>query len=335
MKEKVTKYVDHLFGEIQSSQQISELKEEIIGNLIEKIIDLMVSGKSEEEAFKDAVASIGDISELMDSLEAPTEKGNEDCKNDNNREDVATDKKLKEPTKKEKNSMIFMSTLSSALWIFAFALFFIIGFSAGWKYSWLVFIFALAIQLLVVAFFWKITTHSKGNYEELLKILSVALWVLSFGLFFVVGFSWAWKYSWLVFIFAIVVQLLLVTYFWRIITNNKIDYEELMGILSGALWIFSFGLFFIVGFNFGWRFSWLVFVAALILQLVLVAFCNRLENGKLDYEQAMGLLSGALWILATALFFVIGFNAGWKYSWLTFVFATGIQVLMAGYFVSD
>ena len=268
MRDKVVKYVDHLFGDAQQNQQLSELKEEITINLMEKIIDLMVEGKSEDEAFKDAVASLGDISELVDRMIPPGKQTEEVKANVINKP---------EEIKKAKDPHIFMGTLSGALWIFAFALFFIIGFTAGWKYSWLTFVFATGIQLLVVASY-----LGKMNHREL---------------------------------------------------DDELDYDALMGVLSAALWILSFGLFFVIGFSFGWKFSWLVFVIVIVVQLIFIVYYSRKGNGNFEPMVGMGLLSASLWILAFALFVTIGFTAGWKYSWLTFVFATGIQVLMAGYFV--
>ena len=39
---------------------------------------------------------------------------------------------------------------SGGLWILAVGLFFVIGFAGSWLYSWLVFVFALAIQVFMV-----------------------------------------------------------------------------------------------------------------------------------------------------------------------------------------
>jgi hypothetical protein len=43
-----------------------------------------------------------------------------------------------------------------------------------------------------------------------------------------------------------------------------------------------------------------------------------------------GIFSGALWILAAALFFLFGFLAGFKYSWIIFLFATAVQLFVQG-----
>jgi uncharacterized membrane protein YbhN (UPF0104 family) len=45
-----------------------------------------------------------------------------------------------------------------------------------------------------------------------------------------------------------------------------------------------------------------------------------------------GSISGALWIFAIAAFFLVAFNLGWKYSWIVFVIATGVELLIEAFF---
>jgi hypothetical protein len=44
-----------------------------------------------------------------------------------------------------------------------------------------------------------------------------------------------------------------------------------------------------------------------------------------------GMFSGAIWVFAIALFFFFGFLAGFRYSWLAFLFAIAIQLLVQGF----
>jgi len=44
-----------------------------------------------------------------------------------------------------------------------------------------------------------------------------------------------------------------------------------------------------------------------------------------------GIFSGAIWIFASALFFLLGFLVGFKYSWLVFIFAVATQLLVQGF----
>jgi hypothetical protein len=68
LDKKVKTYVDHLFSGVGDSQQLFDLKEELTSNLREKIGDYKKSGMSDEEAFKKAVSSMGDLSGLVDDM---------------------------------------------------------------------------------------------------------------------------------------------------------------------------------------------------------------------------------------------------------------------------
>ncbi|MGD6831314.1 permease prefix domain 1-containing protein [Sutcliffiella halmapala] len=68
LDKKVNTYVDHLFSGVGDSQQLFDLKEELASNLREKIGDYEKSGMPEEEAFKEAVSSMGDLSGLVDDM---------------------------------------------------------------------------------------------------------------------------------------------------------------------------------------------------------------------------------------------------------------------------
>ena len=43
-----------------------------------------------------------------------------------------------------------------------------------------------------------------------------------------------------------------------------------------------------------------------------------------------GMFSGAIWISAVGLFLLLGFTLGFKFSWLVFIFAVAIQLLVQG-----
>jgi hypothetical protein len=44
-----------------------------------------------------------------------------------------------------------------------------------------------------------------------------------------------------------------------------------------------------------------------------------------------GLFSGAIWIFASGIFVLLGFIIGFKFSWLVFIFAVAIQLLVQGF----
>lgn len=68
MEDKLRAHMDYLFREIPTTKKSVELKEEILQNLIDKYHDLIAEGKSEEAAYNIAIASVGDISELLEAL---------------------------------------------------------------------------------------------------------------------------------------------------------------------------------------------------------------------------------------------------------------------------
>lgn len=65
---KITAYLDNLFSGVGGSQQLFELKEELTTNMKEKIADYEARGMNDEQAFKEAIVSMGDLSGLVDDM---------------------------------------------------------------------------------------------------------------------------------------------------------------------------------------------------------------------------------------------------------------------------
>ena len=68
MENKLRAYMDHLFQDVPNTKKAVEVKEEILQNIVDKYHDLVAEGKSEEAAYNIAIASIGDLDELLASL---------------------------------------------------------------------------------------------------------------------------------------------------------------------------------------------------------------------------------------------------------------------------
>ena len=93
------------------------------------------------------------------------------------------------------------------------------------------------------------------------------LWSLAFG---------GWRYTWLIFLWAAAGQVVL---------SAAEDYNKRLNLkktifdaISGCLWIEAVIFFFLAGFGLGlWKFSWLIFLAATIAQILLGAV---LGDGK-------------------------------------------------------
>jgi uncharacterized protein YjbI with pentapeptide repeats len=74
MNEKLTRYLDGLFAPYADSPAVRDLKEELLRNLEEKFQDLKSQGHDDETAYRMTVGSLGDISEIMDSISAKTKE---------------------------------------------------------------------------------------------------------------------------------------------------------------------------------------------------------------------------------------------------------------------
>jgi hypothetical protein len=65
---KIKQYVDSVFKDVPKSEEKEIIKQEIIENLEEKVVDLMEQGKTEEDAINKAIAEFGNIEEIKMEL---------------------------------------------------------------------------------------------------------------------------------------------------------------------------------------------------------------------------------------------------------------------------
>lgn len=68
MTDRLRAYIDELFVDAPNIKRTVELKEEILQNITDKYNDMLAEGKTEEAAYNIAVASIGDVSVLIEEL---------------------------------------------------------------------------------------------------------------------------------------------------------------------------------------------------------------------------------------------------------------------------
>ena len=94
------------------------------------------------------------------------------------------------------------------------------------------------------------------------------LWSLAFG---------GWRYTWLIFLWAAAGQVVLSA---AEDYNKRLNLKKtLLDTFSGCLWIEAVIFFFLAGFGLGlWRFSWLIFLAATIAQILLSAVLGDGKN---------------------------------------------------------
>lgn len=68
MKNNIKGYIDTIFKNVTVTRYSEELKDELTANLLARYEDNIASGMSENEAFNEAIISIGDVNELIASI---------------------------------------------------------------------------------------------------------------------------------------------------------------------------------------------------------------------------------------------------------------------------
>lgn len=203
MKEKLRVYIENLFQDAPKNRKTVELKEEMLQNLIDKYRDLMAEGKSEEAAYNIAIASIGDISDLIDEL-------------NKNKADIHSPVEMEKQHKKSAMlvSVSIMLYILSVIPLFIFQnefglilMFIIVAAATGLiiyndmtrpKYQ------KLDDTLVEEFKEWK-TTNSKNN--SLYKAISSALWLCTTAIYLAISFSTsAWHITWIIFLIAAAIE---------------------------------------------------------------------------------------------------------------------------------
>ncbi len=74
MKERIKQDLERVFSSAPDTQKNKDLKEEILADLFEKYEEYLAAGMSEEEAYRQTVSGIGDLSSLLDREACPIEE---------------------------------------------------------------------------------------------------------------------------------------------------------------------------------------------------------------------------------------------------------------------
>lgn len=278
MKERIKKYVDNLFSDIHETKQLRELKEEICANLLEKVNDYLAGGDSEDTAFKKAVSNLGDMSELVASLKKASET-----------------RSSEEMTRtKFDRTHVIGYVVASAILLFGLM-------TGGIVYlrgkallnvlaSFMPFLLLSAPVFLYLGLTQE-TRHHYGMNRKRALSYSLAAEVLLFGAVAtgIVYFQGQPPFVVLsTFMPFLMVSAIVFIYLGLTEKSRRkmgsvwekqwIDYYSnprsavVRGSISGALWIFSFAAFFLVAFTWGWKYSWIVFVVAIGIEVLLEAF---------------------------------------------------------------
>ncbi len=184
IKRKIKELCDDA-GSASAAAVCDSLTEEIEKGYNERVH----AGMSELNAYRDVLKNVDDIKKMLDSLPLTEDES----RGRRNRENYKQNEK-------------HIDKICSALWmlvVFAYLAFSIIF--GGWRLTWLIFIWASIGQTIMDM----VKKYNKG--ESLNKLLKrnvpSMLWRIILIIYFAVGLTvGGWKYTWLLFIFGLLVQ---------------------------------------------------------------------------------------------------------------------------------
>jgi hypothetical protein len=283
MKEQIKKYVDDLFADVYETEQLQELKEEISANLLEKVNDFVAKGNNEDTAFKNAISSLGDMSELVESLK----KASRARANKDSYRTFPLDKK--HALGYAVASAIFLLGVMAGGFVFLFHRELV---TALITFSPFLFIAAPVFGYFGLT---QETGHHYGMKPKRALAYTLAgeaalLGIILTGIMYLQGRA-------LLMVIATFMPFIIVAgipFLYLGLTEKsrrKINPEwakdwvkewteyysnphsmMLRGSISGALWIFAIGAFILVTLIWGWKFSWVVFIVAVGLEVLMDAF---------------------------------------------------------------
>lgn len=201
MKEKIVQYFDKLFEDAPKTRKALELKQEMAQNALDKYEDLLQDGHSEEDAYRNVIQSIGDVTELFEEVE---------------------EKNLLQLPEKDRKKRALLQAIAIGLYILAGVTFFgfaLIGYgqltTIGLVLGGLICI-APTIMLVYAANMYPVyKKHEKPDmveeYKEqkyirnrdraVLGSVSTLLWTLVLVAYFIISFaSGAWNITWVIFL---------------------------------------------------------------------------------------------------------------------------------------
>ncbi|MCL1901961.1 MAG: permease prefix domain 1-containing protein [Firmicutes bacterium] len=296
-------FTDSLFKGYEETAALADFKEELLANLNAKIENLVKKGMDAQTAFEKACAELGDVSALADELSLKKRK--------EVFEEVYMDIRNFMNAKRVTGYVIFgilaVFGIISALIVFLSAqgIYAVIGFSAGFE---LTGAFATMLPFLTAAvagFTWLGMTQETSSAYPVNKKRAL-LYAAGAGL--------------------IVFGLLLMPVVYLGAKTGESGFELLSAITLLVPFVLpGIGLLVFLGLTEKDRLKpW--------------AKDRRDKAVKKEMEMwsdpatasRFGMFSGAIWIFAIGFFILLGFLIGFKFSWLTFIFAVAVQLLVQG-----
>ncbi|MCL2478452.1 MAG: permease prefix domain 1-containing protein [Treponema sp.] len=285
MKEKI--YVDRMFADYEETPEIRDFKEEITGNLKERVKELSVK-MDEEAAFEKAAAELGDIKAIADEI------------GKKKRNEAIGQMYMRTKVPLTKRTAIGM-TAASAFLLLAAGIALIVFFGGTGSMQ----LYYLSAVLLSIACglytHFGLTQETAAHYEMkksralvygiicFLGFLGASISVVSF---FFSGFAISQSVA----VKTIIILPAICALIFMLATEPKrqkpwlkamIDREvenslhnfvnavdpakaSRFGVASAGMWILAIAIFITLGLIIGWQFSWLVFLFALAIQVFML-----------------------------------------------------------------
>ncbi|MDR2796849.1 MAG: permease prefix domain 1-containing protein [Treponema sp.] len=298
-KESIDRALQKIFKDYEATAGLRDLKEEIGANLFESIQNMTTQGLSGEEALRQALDKLGDITEVADQVSRQK------------RQEIIGGAFVRSiPLDKVHIIGYPAAGLVLALGILLCV---IVYFSAGLKES-IPSLMPFAIISLCTLVFLVLTQETKTHYAMTKKrslLYTAASALILFGLF--VG-------AVVLFTHTIVTPEGLTAH------PEVFDTARIFKNISIISALGSLIPFVLPG-------------AAMLALLVLSEkdrkkpWVHQVETAQTSSDPRFGFIAGALWIFAVALFCILSAAIGIRYAWISFMVALGVQLLIMSRFI--
>jgi hypothetical protein len=308
-------FVDSLFNGYERTEALADFKEELLTNMNAKIENFIRKGMDTDAAFAKASAELGDVSSLADEMSLKKRK--------EVFEEVYMDIKMYMPSRRVAGYIIFgilaVFGITAALitYFAARSVEFISGTSLD-----LTGFFGTMMPFLTAAIagftFLGVTQETASMHPVSKKRgawYAAAAGLIAFGLFTmpIVFFSTKFARNFIddIFVHGLPLEHL----------------ETLVPVISIIIPFILPGIGILV---------FLILTEKDRLKPWAKNFHNKAVEGEMAIWQdpvkaaRFGMFSGAIWIFAAGIFFVLGFLIGFRFSWPVFIFATAIQLVVQG-----
>lgn len=289
MKEIITNAVHELFKNYEETPRLKDFEEEITINLTERVNDLVKKGLSENEAIARALTELGDVTVIAEEIGKQKRQ-----------EAIGDYYALNFPISK---MHALGYSVATAISLVGVLLTLILGYKTLSIGQALIIFLALVIPAIGIFIFFGLTQETNVTYPFTKRrslLYAVGCWLLLTGVFLgcIIIF---WETAFL--------DIKLNTLDW--LKTDYINEKLLFAIIS--------------------------FIVLLIPGITLLCYLGlteeqhtkpwHLEKYRGRYGEKFGLLSGFIWIMATAIFLLLGFTVGWHISWIIFIFGAGFEIL--------